>query len=68
MANLSALSNDQLQAETRERLVEIERRLESRPRLLRRALKAHALLSTVEKELHAKGQVSALSIGGDKGD
>jgi hypothetical protein len=64
------LTNDQLQAETRECLVEIERRLGmlGRPRLLARAKRAHAMLSDVEESLHECGQIAARSIGGDKGD
>lgn len=64
------LTNDQLQTETRECLVEIERRLEmlAHPKLLRKVLRAHALLSDVEAGLHSKGQIAARSIGGDKGD
>lgn len=64
------LTNDQLQSQTRECLVEIERRLEmlAHPRLLRKVRKAHALLADVEGSLHDKGQIAARSIGGDKGD
>lgn len=64
------LTNDQLQAQTRECLVEIERRLvliddQASFKLVKRA---HIILDRVEKRLHKQRQVSALSIGGDKGD
>lgn len=70
MADLSALTNDDLQARTRDCLIEIERRfvaLDDQTSFLL-VKSAHVVLEHVEKRAYRQRQVTALSIGGDKGD
>lgn len=68
MTDLTTLSNDEFVASFRDHFAEAHRRLESTGyvRAKDRLNVAHAHLDKVGKQLAKDGQVSALSVGGDK--
>jgi hypothetical protein len=68
MTDLTTLSNDEFAASFRDHFAEAHRRLAPTGyvRLKDRLDAAHAHLDKVGKQLSNDGQVSALSVGGDK--
>lgn len=68
MADLTNLTDDELQEHIRDGILEVEARLDDRGevRLLSRFKRLHGLLSDFEADVHDAGHISARSIGGDK--